>query len=113
MSGAPGRGQGPRPHTWKTGPDPVRHDQYNAWLKARAQAHYRKEQYDISFQDWIELWGTNWTRRGRGPDSLVLMRRRWQEPWSKRNAHLVDRPTFHARQAKIKKEKQDLRSKDE
>ncbi len=113
MSGSPGRGTGPRPHTWVTGPDPVRHEQYNAWLKARAQANFRGEQYDISFQDWVDIWGTNWHRRGRSPDSLVLMRRRWQEPWTKKNAQLVDRPTFHQRQAKIKAEKKILRSKDE
>ena len=113
MSGLPGKGTGPRPHTWIVGSDPVLHDQYNAWHKARAQAHYRGEQYDISFEDWVYIWGTNWSRRGRTPDSLVLMRRRWQEPWSRRNAQLVDRPTFHARQATIKAEKKILRSKDD
>ena len=80
----------------------MRHAQYDAWLKARAQAHYRGEQYLITFEDWVELWGDNWSRRGRGADCLMLMKRRWAEPWTKRNAHLVDRPTFHARQAKIK-----------
>lgn len=113
MSGAPGRGTGPRPHTWKVGSDPVLHDQYTAWLKARSQAWFRKEDWQLTFQDWVDLWGTNWSRRGREVNCLMLMRRRWQEPWTKRNCHLVDRPTFHARQAKIKAERKILRSKDD
>ena len=113
MSGKPGKGTGPRPHTWVTGPDPEHHAKYIAWQRARAQANYRKEEWQITFQDWVAVWGENWHRRGRSPDSLVMMRRRWQEPWTKRNAQLVDRPTFHARQARIKKEKQMLKDKDD
>jgi len=113
VTGAPGRGTGPRPHTWKAGSDPVRHNQYNAWHKSRAQARFRGEDWQLEFEEWVEIWGTNWSRRGRGPDSLVMMRRRWQEPWTKRNAQLVDRPTFHQRQSRIKAEKKVLRSKDD
>lgn len=113
MTGKPGKGTGPRPHTWVTGPDKEHHDKYIAWQRARAQAVYRGEDWQITFQDWVELWGKQWHRRGRGADCLMLMKRRWAEPWTKRNAHLVDRPTFHARQAKIKAERKDLRSKDE
>lgn len=113
MTGQAGRGTGPRPHTWRSGPDPVRHDQYIAWLRSRAQAAYRGEAWQLEFEDFVRLWGPNWSRRGRGPDSLVMMRRRWQEPWTPRNTQLVDRPTFHQRQAKIKAEKKILRSKDD
>ena len=113
MTGAPGRGTGPRPHTWVTGPDEEHHNKYRAWQRAKAQANFRGEDWQLSFQEWVEVWGTNWHRRGRGPDSLVMMRRRWQEPWTRKNSQLVDRPTFHQRQAKIKAEKKVLRSKDE
>jgi hypothetical protein len=69
---------------------------------ARAQAHFRKEVWEISFQEWVEIWGANWHRRGRGKQCLMMMKRRWDQPWTRRNAHLVDRPTFHARQATIR-----------
>jgi hypothetical protein len=110
MAGKRGRGTGERPHTWIVGEDPVRHDQYTAWLKARSQAWYRGEQYDISFEDWVDLWGTNWHLRGRERDALMLMKRRWQEPWSKRNAQLVNRDTFHQRQSRIKRERKALKN---
>lgn len=107
MTGRTGKGTGPRPHTWLAGTDPVRHRQYDAWHKARAQAHYRGEQYLITFEDWVALWGNNWSRRGRGADCLMLMKRDWQQPWTKQNAELVDRPTFHKRQHQIKIQRQD------
>lgn len=110
MSGKPGRGTGPRPHTWKAGTDPVRHDQYTAWLKARAQASYRKEPWEITFEQWVELWADQWHRRGRQQDCLMLMKRRWQEPWTRRNAQLVNRETFHQRQGKIKQERKMLKN---
>ena len=91
MSGAPGRGTGPRPHTWLSGPDLVRHDQYTAWHKARAQAHYRKETWTITFEQWVELWGDSWSRRGRGRHCIMLKRKNLQQPWSVANAHLVER----------------------
>ena len=113
MSGAPGKGTGQRPHTWITGTDPVRHDQYNAWLKARSQAHYRKESWSITFDQWVELWADSWPRRGRHTHSLMLMKRSWQEPWTCSNAELVDRETFHLRQGKIKQERKAMKNESE
>ena len=110
MTGRAGKGTGQRPHTWIVGSDPVLHDQYNAWLKARSQAWYRGEQYDISFDDWVQLWSDQWHRRGRFRDCLMLMKRRWQEPWSSHNAQLVNRDTFHQRQSRIKQERKILKN---
>jgi hypothetical protein len=102
-----------RPHTWITGPDPLRHEQYTAWSRTRAQAHHRGETWNLSFDHWVEIWGSNWSRRGRHRDNLVLMKRVWNQPWSHTNCELVDRVTFHTRQAKIKQERRILRSKDD
>ena len=109
MSGKRGSGTGQRPHTWKVGTDPVRHDQYNAWLKARSQAWFRKEIWEITFEQWVELWGTNWHRRGRERDCLMLMKQHWQDAWCVANAHLVNREVFHQTQATIKKERKAIR----
>jgi len=113
MAGSPGKGLGPRPHTWVTGPDELRHTQYIAWHKARAQAHFRGEEWRLTFPEYARIWGDQWHRKGRHKDSLMLMKKKWQKPWTKSNVELVDRATFHQRQVKIKAEKKILRSKDE
>jgi hypothetical protein len=97
---APGQSgpTGPRPHTWKSGPDPVRHAKYTAWGRARAQAHFRGEAWALTFEDWETAWGTEWHRRGRGADNLFLVRCRPSEPWSIDNVERVTRPEFNRRQ---------------
>ena len=109
MTGRAGKGTGERPHTWIVGTDPVRHQQYTAWHRARAQAHYRRELWSITFDQWVKLWAGNWHRRGRHKHCLMLMKRRWKEPWSTRNAHLVNRDQFHAVQTQIKAERKAIR----
>jgi hypothetical protein len=83
--------QGPRPHVWKSGPDPVRHYQYLCWLRARAQANYRGEPWQLSYEEWVELWGDNWHRRGRGGESLQASRVDVHKPWSRSNIRLLTR----------------------
>ena len=109
MTGRSGRGTGPRPHTWIAGTDPVRHDQYNAWLKARSQAWFRKEIWEITFEQWVKLWGVLWPMRGRHRHCVMLMKQRWQEPWSMTNAHLVNRDQFHQAQARIKQQRKAIK----
>jgi len=104
-----GSGKGPRPHTWLTGPNELRHIQYNAWHKARAQVHYRKEIWLLEFIEWEALWEGQWHRRGRTKNALVLMKKEWQQPWTKSNCELVDRLVFNRRQIKIKGERKALR----
>jgi hypothetical protein len=40
IRGQTGRGTGPRPHTWVTGPDELTHAQYRAFIQCRAQANW-------------------------------------------------------------------------
>ena len=91
MSGSPGRGTGPRPHTWLSGPDPVRHEQYQGWLKAKAQAQYRQEAWSITFEQWVKLWADAWSRRGRERHCIMLKRKSLEQGWTTANAHLVER----------------------
>jgi hypothetical protein len=83
--------QGPRPHTWKSGPDPVRHHQYHCWLRARAQANYRREPWQLTYHDWVTIWGDNWHRRGRSGESLQASRIDVDQPWSLVNMRLITR----------------------
>lgn len=102
--GTRGKGVGPRPHTWVTGPDPIRHEMYTAWLRSVAQAHYRGEQYEITFKQFERIWADHWHRRGRKKTDLMLMRKNYDRPWTTRNVILVDRVEFHRRQGIHKRE---------
>ena len=85
---------GPRPHIWKSGTDPVTHQQYVAWGRSRAQAHFRKEEWHLTWPEWQELWSLDWNQRGRGPDSVLITRRDPLGPWSIENCLIMDRKTF-------------------
>jgi len=73
----------------------VKHQQYTAWLRARAQARFRGETWEITFDDWLEIWGDQWHLRGRSRNSLMMMRRDWRQPWSRSNTWLGNRAHYH------------------
>ena len=91
MSGRPGRGCGPRPTVWCTGPDPVRHDQYTQFLRQRAQARFRKEAWQLEFDDFVEVWSSNWSQRGRLSHELCMTRENYDLPWNPGNVVIVPR----------------------
>lgn len=89
-NGRPGRHVDPS--CWCTGPDPLRHDKYYAWLKHRAQAKYRKEDYSLSWDEWELLWtDERWLERGRTIDSLCLQQIELGEGWHFNNVEIVTR----------------------
>ena len=90
-------GPGPRPLIWLVGPDPVRHAQYVAWGRARAQALYRGEGWDMTFDEFAEIWGTDWPRRGRASQDLCMTRPDLDLPWSVHNAELITRAEHNRR----------------
>jgi len=92
------RDPGPRPLAWKSGPDPVVHAQYIAWLRARSQAHFRREPWDLTFDQYRELWHDNWHRRGRTRDTLCLSRRDYDLGWCVDNCELLTRREHNCRQ---------------
>lgn len=97
--GTRGKGTGPRPHTWITGPDPIRHEKYTAWLRCKAQAAYRGEPWEITFQEYERIWRDHWHLRSRTSSGIQMMRKDYDKPWSRHNVVLVDRPEFHRRQS--------------
>lgn len=100
--------RGPRPHVWKAGPNPITHQQYECWLKAKAQAQFRGEGWDFPFEDWRKIWAPQWHRRGRESDDLCMTRRDVREPWSAQNAMLITRAQHSSRWTdyKVQKKKQ-------
>lgn len=93
-----GKGCGPRPHTWITGLDPIRHEMYIAWGRARAQAAFRNELWELKFEQWESVWGDNWHLRGRTRGCLQLVRKNSLKPWKKTNVMLMDRNEFRQQQ---------------
>lgn len=81
------------PDNWCTGPDPLRHEMYYAWQKHRSQANYRKEPYDLSWEDWEKIWQntTLFLNRGRKPDDMTLTREDPDGAWTLSNCIVITR----------------------
>jgi hypothetical protein len=86
-----GKGMGPRPHTWKSGPDPAAHVSYRAWLQCRNQAHYRREPWSLTFEQWQQVWQDLWHRRGRGSQELCITRLDCADEWCVSNVIVITR----------------------
>ena len=87
-----GPGRRTDPSTWKYGSDDYTHESHYAYLKHRAQARYRSEQYDLTFEEWHSFWTPETlAQRGRNIDSLVLTRKDWDLAWCVDNVHIITR----------------------
>ncbi len=86
----------PRPHLWKTGPDPELRKRYYVWLQQRNQALYRDEGWHIEFDAWLRLWEPYWHLRGRERGTMCMTRRDWSLPWTLDNVQVITR-SEHAR----------------
>ena len=87
------------PNTWKSGPDYIDHQKYYAWLKHKAQASYRGEDYALSWLDWQAIWqGDLWHSRGRDNYDLALTRKDSSQAWSVPNCELITRMEQYRRQ---------------
>jgi hypothetical protein len=91
--GARPNARGPRPHVWKSGPDERAHAQYRAYLVHRAQANFRKEGHELTFDQWANIWNKNsaWEQRGRGSDCVCLVRKNANDTWHAKNIEIVSR----------------------
>jgi hypothetical protein len=65
--------KGPRPHVWKVQGE-VPHRQYMCFLQMRAQANYRDEPFELTFEDFQEVWNGKWELKGRGSTDYCLTR---------------------------------------
>lgn len=87
-----GAGNAINPLNWMHGPNPIIHDQYYAWLRHRAQAKFRGETHDLTFEQWLDLWPEElWLQRGRDADSLCLSRVDFWGDWEISNVEVMSR----------------------
>jgi hypothetical protein len=96
---------GPRPHCWKVQGE-VPHQQHLAWLQMRAQANYRREVFELSLEDFQELWQGRWELKGRGADDYCLTRIDAGLPWNRDNVQCVPRADHFTRRRVQSTEKQ-------
>jgi len=93
---------GLRPHTWKVQGE-IPHKQYCAFLQMRAQANFRKEVFALTFEDFQNLWGEYWYRKGRGSGDYCLTREDPDGDWCIGNVTCMPRVEHLRRQRLFKK----------
>ena len=96
--GGPGkRGRNPDPLSWQSGPDPLAHDKHYSYLKHKAQARYRGEDYSLTLEDWMTMWTDElWLERGRGSDNYCLQQQDPEFGWHHNNVEIVTRKEHFA-----------------
>ena len=99
---------GPRPETWITGPDEYKHSMYTPWQRMKAQAAFREEPWDLSFEDFYNAWKDCWHKRGRGPDDLCMTRIDYDGVWDKDNIEIIDRTQHCQKQKEFKSRMRDI-----
>jgi hypothetical protein len=89
---------GPKPHVWKSGPDPIEHRKYLNWLQQKNQAQYRKESWHLDFETWKQIWGDDFMHKGRGSSDLCMTRIDDSGAWSRDNVEIITRRDHVIRQ---------------
>jgi hypothetical protein len=87
----PSKRRGPRPHVWIVGPDEEKHEMYHPWQLVKAQAKFRSEEFELTFEEFYELWEGYWKLRGRKPDDLCMTRKDSSQAWSRANCEIITR----------------------
>ncbi|CAB4153583.1 hypothetical protein UFOVP635_10 [uncultured Caudovirales phage] len=81
----------PRIHLRKNKDEEI-HKKFMPWHRARAQANYRNEEWNISFEEWCMLWPEElWRQRGRASQEYALSRIDPKQPWNTSNAVVAPR----------------------
>ena len=89
--------QGPRPHLWETGPDPwIRRLRYK-FLRARAQARYWNQAWQLTWEQYLEIMRKQ-VDHGRHMHNINLCRRDTDGAWSVANCELMPRRQVVRRQ---------------
>lgn len=93
--------KGPRPEVWKVKGE-IPHHQWKTYMVAKAQASYRKEQFELSFEQYQKLWNGKWHLRGRDNHKLTLTRKDMLQPWCEDNCVVMTRLEHLSRQAQFR-----------
>jgi len=92
-----GKGVGPRPQRWITGPDPVVRQLRRRWLLAKNQAKFWSQEWDLSWDAYRDILLDHADKLGRRGDSLNLVRRDTEQGWSTGNVEVRERLTAMSR----------------
>jgi hypothetical protein len=81
------------PDSWMVGPYPEKNKLHMDFLRARCQARYRKEEWTLLLEDYIDLWmkDDNYLNKGRGRENVCLTRKDPDLAWSKDNVCIITR----------------------
>lgn len=72
--------------------DLIDHERHIQYCRRKAQANFRNEGWDMTIEEYFELWTRElWPQRGRKRDDLVMIRRDVEKPWSRENCCIVTR----------------------
>ena len=91
------------PEKWISGSDAYKHSMYMPWLRAKAQANFRSEGWDLSFEQFYELWKDDWNNRGRQPDNVCMGRKDYDEAWTVANTEVITRAQHLDRQRQLRR----------
>lgn len=85
------------PHIWKSGPDPVVHQLWLDCQRAKAQAKFRGQEWQIQEQEYVDLWmqDDKHLHKGRSSKKLCMTRIDKTKPWSRHNVQFVTREDFY------------------
>jgi hypothetical protein len=72
--------------------DPFDYERHKGWQRTRGQAIYRNEPWELTIEDFFELWPQHrWLNRGLGVGNLVMSRRDPSMPWNRENTQIIPR----------------------
>lgn len=72
--------------------DPQLHARYTPFLKSRSQAWYRGEDWDLTFEDYCQLWTwDHWQLRGKGATEFAMVRKDIEQGWNLNNCEIITR----------------------
>lgn len=77
--------------------------QHLRYSRARAQAHFRDEGWELTFEEWIECWGDRLSASGTGPHDLCLARRDTRDSWNVDNVCVMTRHEANQRRRRARK----------
>lgn len=102
-----GRNPGPQPHL-KQFPGILAVIRLS-WSRMKAQAKFRNEPWDLSWDDYLAIWEGRWHLRGVIKDSLCLTRRDWSKGWTRDNVEITTRNEHWSRQGRERPSKKGMK----
>lgn len=97
-------GTKPDPKIWANEASIIEHDKYYAWMKHKAQAKFRGEDYKLTYDDWVDLWPNDkWLNRGRRSTDYSLARIDPTLPWDISNVAVEKRSEYLKRAKEYRK----------